>query len=386
MRLVILSHTPHYRTDLGVAGWGPTVRELDHLATLWKRVVHMAPLAPDVEDAPPSSRTYRAANLRLRPLVPTGGDGLSAKLGILAHAPAMLAALADEITRADAVHVRAPANVAALAIAARPLLPTRPWWVKYAGNWRPAGETARREAASYRWQRRRLAVDRGWAVTVNGRFPGDGPHTRAFLNPSLDDDDLERGGRAAAAKILDGPPRLLFVGRLDNAKGAGRALEIAAGLPHVRLDMAGDGPQRGRFEALAERLGVKARFHGWLDRTALDGLYARAHFMLLPSLASEGWPKVLSEAMAWGVVPVASDISAIPSILADFGVGAAHPARDLDAFRAAIQRLGEPERFADQSRRATRAARNFSYRHYLEAVRRLFRERFDLPLPASPEV
>lgn len=384
MRLLIVSHTPHYRTDLGLAGWGPTVRELDHLATLWKRVVHLAPVYDD--PAPASSRTYGAANLRVRPLKPAGGTTWTAKAHVLAQAPALLAALADEIGRADAVHVRAPANVALLALAARPLLPARPWWVKYAGNWRPRGEAARREAASYRWQRTRLQADRGWAVTVNGRFPDDGPHIRAFLNPSLDAEDLERARRAADAKILGRPRRLLFVGRLDEAKGIGRAIEIAAKLGAVQLDVAGDGPDRGHYESVAQKLGVTARFHGWLPRPALDELYAAAHFMLLPSLASEGWPKVLSEAMAWGVVPVASDISSIPSILGQFGVGAAHPAQDLDAFRAAVERLSQPDRFKEHSRRATRAAENFSFGHYLKAVTELFSERFAIPLPTPPGV
>ncbi|MEO1368695.1 MAG: glycosyltransferase, partial [Acidobacteriota bacterium] len=132
--------------------------------------------------------------------------------------------------------------------------------------------------------------------------------------------------------------------------------------------------------------GVDARFHRWIDRADLDALYARAHFMVLPSVASEGWPKVLSEAMAWGAVPVASAISSIPSILGELGVGAAHPARDLDAFRAAIRRLGEPDRFRVESRRAASAAERFSYRRYLDDVRDLFRERFGIRLPGPPGV
>lgn len=379
MRLLVVSHTAHYRTDAGLAGWGPTVRELDRLAGLFKRVVHLAPVHD--EPAPASSRVYRAANLRLQPLSPSGGVRLRDKLGILGGAPSFWARLLDEISRADVVHVRAPANVALLALLVRRLAPARPWWVKYAGNWRPEGEAARREAFSYRIQRWMLRRGgRDLAVTVNGRFDGDGPHIQPFLNPCLDDDELERA-RAAGTKGLGTKIRLIFVGRLDDAKGAARAIDIASRLDDSTLDIAGDGPLRAELEELAPRLGVEARFHGWLPRDELDELYRKAHFILLPSLASEGWPKVLSEAMAWGVVPVASAISAIPGILEELGVGAAVPARDVEAAKEAIHRMAASERdFRRHSRRAVEAAERFSYGRYLEAVRELFSSRFGVTL------
>ncbi len=42
--LAIVSHTPHHRTADGLVGWGPTVTELDHLATRFDRVTHVAPV------------------------------------------------------------------------------------------------------------------------------------------------------------------------------------------------------------------------------------------------------------------------------------------------------------------------------------------------------
>ena len=42
MRLVIVSHTPHYRKDGAVVGWAATVREIDRLASIFEEVVHLA--------------------------------------------------------------------------------------------------------------------------------------------------------------------------------------------------------------------------------------------------------------------------------------------------------------------------------------------------------
>ena len=44
MRLLVVSHTEHFRKDGVTVGWGPTVRELGRLAGLFDELVHVAPL------------------------------------------------------------------------------------------------------------------------------------------------------------------------------------------------------------------------------------------------------------------------------------------------------------------------------------------------------
>jgi glycosyltransferase involved in cell wall biosynthesis len=42
--------------------------------------------------------------------------------------------------------------------------------------------------------------------------------------------------------------------------------------------------------------------------------YQTSHFLILPS-KSEGWPKVVAEAMFWGCVPIVSKVSCVPYML-----------------------------------------------------------------------
>ena len=42
--------------------------------------------------------------------------------------------------------------------------------------------------------------------------------------------------------------------------------------------------------------------------------YQQSHFLILPS-QSEGWPKVVAEAMFWGCVPIATSVSCVPTML-----------------------------------------------------------------------
>ena len=70
---------------------------------------------------------------------------------------------------------------------------------------------------------------------------------------------------------------VLSVGRLDRAKRVDLLLDAAALAPSIRCVVAGDGPDRERLEAHAQRQGLDGRieFVGRVDEAALADLYAR---------------------------------------------------------------------------------------------------------------
>ena len=372
MKLLVVSHTEHFRRDGVIVGWGPTVRELGRLAGLFDELVHVAPFHAEV--APASALPYEAPNVRYVPVRPAGGTSIGAKLGVLSAWMEYLRVMHRELGRCDVVHVRCPSNIGLLAILMLALRRhPRRRWIKYAGNWFPTAP----ESLSYSLQRWLLA--RGAArsiVTVNGNWPNQPAHIRAFLNPCLSDEELRDGAARGAAKRLSPPVRLLFVGRIESEKGAGRAVDVLEGLRRegidARLDLVGDGPDR---TALAARiasagLGDQVRLLGSLPRPAVNDLYATAHILLFPSSSSEGWPKVLSEGMAYGVVPVAGRVSSIPQYLQTFQSGRALDPNDREAFIEAISSyVREPVRWSEQSARAIEAAAGFTYARYLAAVR-----------------
>lgn len=370
MKLLIVSHTEHYETAHGVVGFAPTVREIDQLATLFDEVVHVATLQP--VGAPRVAAAYQAQNVRLRLVPAAGGETFCTKLGLATVAPKYLRAILAELRTADAVHVRCPAFLSLIALIClcfrrRP----RRRWLKYAGNWQPQG----REPIAYRMQR--WILRRGWAggiVTVNGDWPRQPAHVRSFVNPCLTPHELEIAAAAAHDKTLTPPIRLLFVGRLEREKGAVLCVEIAELLRkrghHVKLDLVGDGPSREECQCLIEAAGMQDRYrlHGWLDRSGLDVFYAAAHFTLLPSL-SEGWPKVLSEGMAHGAIPIAAAVSAIPEQLLQMRCGSAVSSRQAEAYADALDSyLRDPTKWRREVAAATESAERFGYPAHLKAV------------------
>ena len=241
------------------------MRELGRLAGLFDELVHVAPLHEG--PAPASALPYDAPNVRHVPVRPAGGPSLVAKLGVVSAWAGYLRVILRELRRCDVVHVRCPSNIGLLAILVLALARTpRRRWVKYAGNWFPDGP----DSLSYSLQRRLLARGAPRAlVTVNGSWPDQPAHVRAFLNPCLSEEELRDGAARGAAKELSAPVRLLFVGRIEQSKGCGRAVDILDGLRRqgidARLDLVGDGPDRPAVLSRvgAAGLGDRIRLHGW---------------------------------------------------------------------------------------------------------------------------
>ncbi len=159
--------------------------------------------------------------------------------------------------------------------------------------------------------------------------------------------DLERfrpGDAAAARRQLGLPPAgrlLLGVGRLVPGKGfAVVAAALAKLPPDVSLVLVGEGPERPRIAALG---GDRVLFLGARGPDEVAAAYRAADLFVLPS-EREGWPNVVTEALASGLRVLATPVGGIPQILGepaqgDLRLGALAPVGDAAAFAAAAAAL-----------------------------------------------
>ena len=116
------------------------------------------------------------------------------------------------------------------------------------------------------------------------------------------------------------PPTVLFVGRLDDDKGALLLVEALQELPGVRLRLAGEGPARAALvhAALRWRVHDRVELCGWLGPAALRRAYAEASVLALPS-ADEAAPLVVIEALAAGVPVVGTAVGEVPRLIGGAG-------------------------------------------------------------------
>ena len=155
--------------------------------------------------------------------------------------------------------------------------------------------------------------------------------------------DFERfqpGDRAAARRALGLPADVALVcgvGRLAENKGFHHMVKALRGLPkQVHFAIAGDGPMRAELKAQAPA----GRLHllGSQPPDRVAELYRAADLMVLPS-AREGWPNVVTEALASGLRVVATPVGAIPEMLGSPLVGSLVRAEDAGGLRSEVERL-----------------------------------------------
>jgi glycosyltransferase involved in cell wall biosynthesis len=130
---------------------------------------------------------------------------------------------------------------------------------------------------------------------------------------------------------------ILYFGRLSPEKGVDDLLAAMAQLPHIRLVIAGEGPQRGELEAMTRRLDLSnVSFAGHVSGLALAKLIAGAQFTVFPSHAYETMGKSILESYALGRAVVASDLGSRRELVQEGETGMLYPVRDVRRLVASI--------------------------------------------------
>ena len=124
----------------------------------------------------------------------------------------------------------------------------------------------------------------------------------------------------------------------------------------MRLEVAGDGPERAALEALAHDVAPgRVRFLGRLDRTELHRRMAGAAAVVVPSVWYENQPMVVLEAFALGRPVIGTDLGGTPELVDPGRTGWLVPPGDAAALSAAVTAAVDDGDEADRRGAAARA-------------------------------
>lgn len=180
---------------------------------------------------------------------------------------------------------------------------------------------------------------------------------------------------------LTDPIEILFVGSFRSTKGHKYLIDALAQLQRIsnrayRLRLVGDGPMRHQIETHAEDQGLTEHidFLGYVsDRDRLLAIYESADVFALPS-ETEGFPRVLNEAMAAGLPVVTTNVGGIPTLLDDGEQALLVEPANPSALAAAIEKVVEDRELRD---RLVEQGADFAQEHsgdpveqHLDAIRR----------------
>ncbi|MGA3294927.1 MAG: glycosyltransferase [Candidatus Acidiferrales bacterium] len=378
-KLLIVSHVVHYKFAGGLYAYAPYAREIELWAQMFRDVLIAAPCR---EEQPPADcARFEAHNLRVIAQREVGGETLGAKIKLACALPGLTWDLCAAMRQADAIHVRCPGNLGLLGTLLAPMFSNR-LVAKFAGQWSPNSH----EPWTTRFQRFVLS-SRWWRgpVTVYGRWPGQPAHVVPFFSAALTDAQVARARRAIASRAAGELRHILFTGRLSSAKNVDVLLAALAKLRAQGIaftaTIAGEGPQLSALERQSADLGLAdcVEFTGGVGFDRVVELLERSGILVLAS-ETEGWPKAIVEAMAFGLVTIGSQVGIVPEIVGE-GRGLTVPPRNAEALAAALRDvLTAPERYAEMRARAAEWGARYTVESLRDSLRSLLVERWRLPV------
>jgi teichuronic acid biosynthesis glycosyltransferase TuaC len=169
----------------------------------------------------------------------------------------------------------------------------------------------------------------------------------------------DRSDARAQLAIDDTAELVLFVGRLDTAKGIEELLAAFVSLanrrPNLRLAFVGDGPGGVHLRSKAKHLVLEGRvtFSGACSSQGVAQWLAAANVLALPSY-NEGYPNVVIEALSCGRPVIATNVGGILELVNEESgiLIAPRDSRALaDAMERAMDRRWDEHSISEQFRR-----------------------------------
>jgi rhamnosyl/mannosyltransferase len=276
--------------------------------------------------------------------IPVTRVGTVATAGSVAIAPALASRLRR--ARADLIVLHEPNPWALLSFAiARPKAPLVIWYhsdvvrhpLKYKLFYAPLARPAYRRAVRFIVSSPTLGEHAAALAPYRDRI-----RVIPFgIDPQDWAPDQATGDRAAAL-ARDFGPFMLFAGRHVPYKGVDVLLHALRDTT-VKAVIAGDGPRRAAWEALAAKLGLgdRVRFTGDVPAAELRALLYACEALVLPSVTrAEAFGYVQIEAMTCGKPVISTDVpSGVAWVNQHEKTGLIVPAGQPEALRAAMARM-----------------------------------------------
>ncbi|MBC8755127.1 glycosyltransferase [Kordia sp. YSTF-M3] len=314
MNFLIVTHVLHAKKEAKFFAYAPYVKEMNLWLKYVDKVTIVAPLLPNKEIRP-IDIAYEHDQIDFRPIPAFNLLSVKSSLKALLVLPIIFFRIIAAMRKADHIHLRCPGNIGLIGCVAQIFFPSKTKTAKYAGNWDPNSK----QPFSYRLQKRILSntfLTKNMNVLVYGDWQHQTKNIKSFFTATYRDTDKE----AVNVLTLDGIIKFSFVGSLSTGKRPLLAVQIIEDLKkrsyNVRLDIYGDGVMRNELERYIEKNKLQEYIilHGNVAGEQIQKVHKTSHFMMLPS-KSEGWPKVVAEAMFWGSLPIVTKISCVPYML-----------------------------------------------------------------------
>lgn len=280
-----------------------------------------------------------------------------------------------EIYRADAVHAPVPGDVGTIGIFGALLL-QKPLLVRYCGNW-----LVQQTRAEKFWRILMEKIGGGKNVML---ATGGGDCAPSSKNPAIEwifSSSLtasEITGNAPRKFPSDGKFKLITACRLEPNKGVETVLEsfpkVLEKYPQARLEIVGGGTLLEVLRKQAERAGLrdKVTFYGKVTQQKVCELLREAHVFCYPT-NSDGFPKVVLEALAAGLPIITTRVSVLPQLVKAGNGVLLEKATPENLAKAVGEICADSVEYERMSEKSLATAANYSLEKWRETIGEILR-------------
>ena len=316
MTFCIITHVHHTQFNGDYFGYAPYVNEMNIWLKYVDKVIVVAPLKDFDKTA--IHQKYNHPNIEFIVVPDFSLTSFGAICKTILNLPRILFLLFKAMKNSNHIHLRCPGNMGLLGSLVQILFPTKKKTAKYAGNW----DAKSQQPFSYNLQKyilRNTFLTKNMQVLVYGNWKNQTSNIKSFFTATYSESDKIN----IDSRSLNTTIQFIFVGSLTPGKQPIEAVKIVDKLKllqhNVQLAIYGEGAEKQNLKKYIEsnNLSEVVVFKGNVTKDEMKMVYQKSHFLILNS-KSEGWPKVVAEAMFWGCLPIASHVSCLPNIL-DYG-------------------------------------------------------------------
>lgn len=285
--------------------------------------------------------------------------------------------IVKSMRHADHIHLRCPGNMALLACFAQIFFPKKVKTAKYAGNWDPKAQ----QPFTYKLQRWILSntfLTKNMQVLVYGDWSNQTKNIKPFFTATYSEKEIQNSEFRIQKKNMNEKIHFLFVGTLSPGKQPLYALQLVEALHEkgysVQLDFYGDGKLKEELQRYIVNNSMQdlVFLRGNQSKETILNAYQASHFLILPS-KSEGWPKVVAEAMVWGCLPIATPVSCVPYML-DFGKRGVLLTENFEQNLSLIQKLfNDNAEMTEKSKKVQEWSRQFNLDKFEIEIKRMLK-------------
>ncbi len=309
MNFVIITHVQHIKENSKYYGYAPYVREMN----IWLKYVDKVTVVAPIEKTKLDNihLSYQHKNLKFKEVQNFNTTSFLNSLRTLFKLPSILWIIFLAMKKADHIHLRCPGNMGLLGCMVQILFPKTQKTAKYAGNWDPNAK----QPLSYKiqkWILNNTFLTKNMQVLVYGEWEGSSKNIKPFFTATYSEVKKEH----ILPRSLKQKINFVFVGTLSIGKKPLYAIQLVENLHKlgidVQLSLYGDGVLRNELEKYIEsnNLATYIFLKGNQSKENIEHAYKESHFLILAS-KSEGWPKVVAEAMFWGSLPLTTNVSCV---------------------------------------------------------------------------